>query len=290
MFKINLKQDAGVTLVEMIIATVITALIGVTLIRITSDAANGLSSTVGHVVATNQVVGFARILRNDIGGAQDIFPYGSVPASSDSQTYLCSSWDGTATNWTDSTAANFVRPLFTVAYPSVSYDPNATTPVFSAPSLGWVGYEIRNDVDPNGITYYSLWRVTCLDNSGISSNVVSSSRKLVDIGDSYGFDAAAVGAVDTNSPNGTPVLFCQAGTNLVSGVTTDIGNGCNVAGVNSTTSGSNGTNFYFQFKMPFVASTDTNQPGVANSLQTLSASDAKYSNQLTQSITRKIGN
>jgi len=172
----------------------------------------------------------------------------------------------------------------------VSYDPNATTPTFSAPSLGWVGYEVRNDVDTNGVTYFSLWRVTCLDNSGISSNVVSSSRKLVDIGDAYSFNSAAVGAVDSNSPNGTPVLYCQAGSNLVSGVTTDIGNGCNVAGVNASTSGSNGTNFYFQFKMPFSLSSGTSQPGVANALQTLSSADAKYSNQLTQSITRKIGN
>ena len=290
MSKSSLKSDTGITLVEIIIATVITALIGVTLIRITSDAANGLTSTVGHVVATNQVVGFARILRNDLGGAQDVFPYGSVPAASDSRTYLCSSWDGTNTNWTNTTSTNFVRPLFTIAYPSVSYDPNAATQVFSAPSLGWVGYEIRNDVDSNGVTYYSLWRVTCADDSGISSNVVSSSRKLVDVGDSYGFNAAAVGAVDTNSPNGSPVLFCQQGSNLVSGVTTDIGNGCAVAGVNATTSGSNGVNFYYQFKMPYISDSNTSQPGTSNALQTLSAADAKYSNQLTQSITRKIGN
>ena len=291
MIKKNLKNDAGVTLVEIIIATVITALIGVTLVRITSDAANGLTSTVGHVVATNQVVGFARVVRNDIGGAQDIFAYGATPAASDSKTYLCSSWDGTSTNWTDSTAVNFVRPLFTIAYPSVPYDTSATTaPTFALPSLGWIGYELRNDVDTNGITYYSLWRVTCADDAGISSNVVNSNRKMVDVGDVYSFDAAAVGAVDSNSPNGNPVLFCQAGSNLINGVATDIGNGCNVAGINATTSGSNGTNFFFQFKMPFIMSSGTSQPGVADALQTLSSSDAKYSNQLTQSITRKIGN
>ena len=291
MTKLNLRSDAGLTLVEIIIATVITALIGVTLVRITSDVANGLGSTVGHVVATNQTVSFARTLRNDIGGAQDIYPFGSNPAPADSQTYLCSSWDGVATDWTDSSAVNFTRPLFTIAYPSVTYDQaSLTAPTYAPPALGWIGYELRNSTDADGMVTYELWRVNCADNAGISSNVASVSRKLVDIGDVYSFDAAAVGAVDGNSPNGDPVLFCQPTTNLINGVTNDIGNQCAVAGVNASTSGSNGTNFYFQFKMPYIANSATNQPGATNSLQTLSPSDAKYSNQLTQSITRKIGN
>jgi hypothetical protein len=287
----SLRSDAGITLVEIIIATVITALIGVTLVRITSDVANGLGSTVGHVVATNQTVSFARILRNDIGGAQDIYPFGANPAPADSQTYLCSSWDGVPTDWTDTTATNFTRPLFTIAYPSVTYDQaSLTAPTYSPPSLGWIGYELRKATSTSGLVTYQLWRVNCADNSGISSNVVNTSRKLVDIGDVYSFDAAAVGAVDSNSPNGDPVLFCQPSTNLVNGVATDIGNQCAVAGVNASTSGSNGTNFYFQFKTPFVSNSATSSPGEASAQQTLSPADAKYSNQLTQSITRKIGN
>jgi hypothetical protein len=290
----RLRKDDGLTLVEVMVATVITALVAVTLFRLTNDAANSLTGTVNQVVSTNQIVGFTRTLRSDIGSANDVFTFGeTAPTSSIGTNYLCSSWrkNSVATDWTDPTSASFVRPLISMPTLWVDMTGNtAATPTFVEPSFYWVGYEIRGNTVAND---YELWRVACYDTAGTANADVVSQRLMVSI-PAVNFNAQAFGTIASGSSN-TAVMLCSSpndGSTPSPAATlgTDIGAPCNLAGTD-TTSGSNSVYSYFQFKFPYLASSATSTPGEAGSdAINLSSSDVKYSDSLTQLLTRKIGN
>jgi len=290
----RLRKDEGLTLVEVMVATVITALVAITLFRLTNDAANSLTGTVNQVVSTNQIVGFTRNLRSDIGSAADVFTFGeTAPTDAIGTNYLCSSWrkNGVATDWTDATSANFVRPLISMPVLWVDMTGNTTsTPTFVEPSYYWVGYEIRGNTASND---YELWRVSCYDSFGISNSDVVSQRLMVSI-PKANFNAQAFGTVATGSSN-FGVMLCSSpndGSTATPAPTlgASTGSPCNLAGT-STSSGSNATYSYFQFRFPYLASSSDSTPGEAVSdAVNLSSSDVKYSDSLTQLLTRKIGN
>lgn len=288
-------KDEGLTLVEVLVATVITALVALTLFRLTNDAANSLTGTVNQVVSTNQIIGFTRLLRTDIGEATDVFAFGEQAPSSDvGKNYLCSSWrsKSVATDWTNANSATFVRPLVSIPVLWADMTGNSTsTPTFVQPTLTWVGYEIRANAT---VGDYELWRVGCFDDSGLASATVNSERMLVSIPHDN-FDPAAFGTIANGSTN-KGVLTCSVPNDSSTSTPTPAATlgaepsyPCNLAGTDLT-SGSNANYSYFQFKFPYLPSANTSTPGTAgNSGVNLTTSDVAYSDSLTQLITRKIG-
>ncbi|MEY2954402.1 MAG: hypothetical protein RL530_3, partial [Actinomycetota bacterium] len=115
------SSDRGLTLVEVVVGTVITALISITLFRLGSDASIGLERSVDRSVAQVQLGNYAQLLRSDIGLSSAVTVYtASAPAYVDGDTSntaaLCGTWltAHNAATWTDGSKVGFVRTLFSL--------------------------------------------------------------------------------------------------------------------------------------------------------------------------------
>ena len=276
----QISQDSGLTLVEVLVATVVTALMAATLFRLTADVSNGMANTVSHAVTQNIVGGYVQQLRADFGSALDINVYSdAAPVALDptdrTQTFgLCSSWMTTqnADNWvspttTDARGAsvanpNFVRTLFTLNETTI----NTTSASYATPTNYWVGYEMRaNEATTGG---YSMWRVTCTDTGGSADLASSTSqRKIINFGQNF----------YTQASGQTQVICSNSSGQATS---------CAVTGVSATTSNVGIT--AFTFRLPFQKN-DTNLAGKAD-LVTINQSDVTFSDSLTTNMKRKIDN
>lgn len=265
-----LSQDAGLTLVEVLVATVVTALMAATLFRLTADVSNGMANTVSHAVTQNIVGGYVQQLRADFGSALDVNVYSdAAPVALDptdrTQTFgLCSSWMSgqSSTDWTDPTSATFVRTLITLNETTI----NTASASYATPTTFWVGYEVR--ANPSTMGGYSMWRVTCTDTGGSADLPTSTSqRKIINFGQNFYTQAS-----------GQTQMICLN----TSGQATN----CAVTGVSATTSNVGIT--AFTFRLPFQKN-DTNLVGKAN-LVTINQSDVTFSDSLTTNMKRKIDN
>lgn len=191
MLRRKLNSDSGFTLVELIVAASITALIAVVIVRIAADSSKGLERSLSELKSNSQVVNFVRNIRYDISGSTDLFAFDKNTPTAAAQNYLCSSWTS-AKSWTDPAAGNFVRELFSVAINDLEYvasqpvDGNSSLP-FLPVVRRWAGYEIRGD---NG--NYSIWRVSCKDSGG-TPDAITDSRKLIDLGSNLDPNVAGTG-------------------------------------------------------------------------------------------------
>jgi Tfp pilus assembly protein PilV len=274
-----LNSDAGLTLVEVLVATVVTALMAVTLFRLTADVSNGMTSTVSHAVTQNIVGGYVQQLRADFGSALDVNVYSdAAPVAIDptdrTQTFgLCSSWmtNQTSSDWNPTTTdgsgqtvinPSFVRTLITLNETTI----NTASATYATPTTFWVGYEVR--ANPATTGGYSMWRVTCTDTGG-SADLPSatSQRKIINLGQNFYTQAS-----------GQTQLICLN----TSGQATS----CAVTGVSATTSNVGIT--AFTFRLPFQKN-DTNLVGKPD-LVTINQSDVTFSDSLTTNMKRKIDN
>lgn len=265
-----IRSDEGLTLVEVLVATVVTALMAATLFKLTADVSNGMTNTVSHAVTENIVGGYVQQLRADFASALDVEIYSAAaPVSIDptdrTQTFgLCSSWmtNQTSSDWTDPTSATFVRTLFSLNETTI----NTAAASYATPTTYWVGYEVR--ANPATTGGYSLWRVTCTDNGGTADLPGSASqRQIINLSGNFYTQAS-----------GQTQVICSNS----SGQATN----CAVTGVSATTSNVGIT--AFTFRLPFQKK-DTSLDGKSD-LVTIKQSDVTFSDSLTTNMKRKIDN
>lgn len=78
-----LKNEAGVTLTELLIFLVITAFLSLGISRLITDAAVGLDRASQESVAARQVIRFSNTLKYDISGATDVIVLPATPLATD---------------------------------------------------------------------------------------------------------------------------------------------------------------------------------------------------------------
>lgn len=171
-----LRRDDGVTLMEVMLAVIITAILSVATIRVTNAAFGTLSRAADLAVATTQTVTLYQNLRQDFNAASDAYIFAvAYPTGS---TNLCTT--ATSATWvaTDST---FVRELVSIPLSLLNYDPTQQgTNAWITPQKAYRGYEVRN---VNG--GYQLWQETCLLDTSGNPLAPYRSTMLVDLGNSY---------------------------------------------------------------------------------------------------------
>lgn len=269
----NLREDRGLTLVEVVVGTVITALISITLFRLGSDASIGLERSVDRSVSQVMLGNYAQILRSDIALSNVVTVYSaSAPSYSDTDTSntaaLCGSWmiNHSDSAWTNPAGNNgFVRTLFSLKQSII----DTTSATYVDPTVRWVGYEVRSEagIGETGaaITNYSLWRVTCTETAGVvDPPAAGSAQKLIDFG--LNFNRAVTG--DSS-------LFCDS-----TGTATCATSGTSGINPNSVVTA-------FTFKLPFqdVKKLAAGYGGRGS----LTIRDAAFANTLTINMQRKIG-
>lgn len=169
--------DRGFTMVEMLIAILVTAIISVVIMRMFTTASLALNRAADESAAAVQATRFSRLIKYDVSGSDDAFIFGTnYPTGTSATGYLnnlCSSTKGTTTataKWTADPAgtSDFVRTLFTLRIPTIGYDPASSTTTTFAKDDGtvtglhsrWVSYEVRSGETSKG-RQFELWRVEC---------------------------------------------------------------------------------------------------------------------------------
>lgn len=153
------RRDTGFTVVELLFAVVITAVLSVAIGRTIDTASAAITRSGGQAVAAAQAVRFTAMLAYDMAGAADVYIFDETAPSNGGR--LCTTWaSGDSASWTDPTQPNFVRELFTVAIPTVT---TPTTPgalsTFLVSRTQLVGYELRRQTSTTA--KFDLYRVVC---------------------------------------------------------------------------------------------------------------------------------
>ena len=261
--------EQGFTLLEVIAATVITALLAVVMVRVGIDASKGLGRSANEIKATSQVVNVVRNLRYDIAGSTDLFAFDKNAPTATTTPRLCSTYNSATSDWVNTTATNFVRSLLTLKINDLKYnaiEPGTGTaaPVFLPITVSWVGYEIRY----NSKTY-ELWRVTCPDVNDVPSTPeVAASKLLIDLGANIDPNTAGTGVPTVAGvPDSTFAITCDA---------------AKVCPVAASTLNAN----YYSFSIPYASPTSA---GPSNGVQQRQLSnDVTYANPLLKVMSRKV--
>lgn len=160
-------SDEGLTLVEILLAIIITAFIGVVIVKTTISSSAALTRTSREVNTNLQVMNFSRTLRYDIAGATDVYVFANPPSTLQR---VCGSARIDNVKWqlSDSQSA---RTLFTIRVNELidpSYIPSSDSkPSYIERATGkWYGYEIRR---PRANQNFELWRVACDETNGAPS-------------------------------------------------------------------------------------------------------------------------
>lgn len=294
--KQHTHRDSGLTLVELLVAVIITGLLASVLFRVASDAGQSLQYQVDSVRNAQSAIRFAQAMRYDIAGSTDVYAYGApadyAGTGPKDRNQLCSTWRSesaeirryhplaTALNndrWTkidNPTSSGFVRTLVSIKIRELIYDranPQDST-WFEQKNL-WAGYEIRSarpgsSDRPNR---YYLWRVTCDSNSsGLPLADIATEERMLELGTSI---PAAVSGI-TSLSCFDAVLTASA---------------CPVTGL-TTASGSTASKFStYTFAVPYTEPTGGKRAQDAlKRLRPLSAADPN--NTLLQRMTRRVNN
>lgn len=164
-----LREERGLTLVELLITVAITSVLAIAVVRTISTAQTAIERSTAQTVSSVQTMRFAGLLKYDLAGASDVYVFdGSAPATTSN---LCSSWiPGNGSAWTDTSDPQFVRELFTVVIPTLTPPAGAgTLRTFLSTRTQLVGYEVRRQTST---TDYDLYRVVC-DGGQQSQRVLS---------------------------------------------------------------------------------------------------------------------
>lgn len=203
--KLSLKRDSlqdssGLTLVEVLLAMIVTSIIAFVIMRLFLTTSTGLSRSAQEAASAMQATRFSLLIRYDVSGSRDTFIYGENYPADNSK--LCTSTETTAARWnanpSSASDGEFRRSLFTFEIPTIGYDrnsmpetmkfateTNAIEGVIDRVYLQWVGYEIRKSIR-EGEPQFELWRILCDPQStGFSSptaSMVRDEERLVILG------------------------------------------------------------------------------------------------------------
>lgn len=165
-----LRQDRGVTLVELLIAVAITGVLSIAIVRTISTAETTISRSAEQTVSSVQTMRFIGLLKYDIGGASDVFVFdGNVPSGT---ARLCTTWtSGDGNAWSDPTNPRFVRELFSMQIPTLTPPSQpGPLPTYLTARSQLVGYELRRQ--SGSAVKYDIFRVVC-DGGQQSQRVLS---------------------------------------------------------------------------------------------------------------------
>ena len=288
----TVKQDSGISLIEILVALLITTLIAIVIARVTMDASAGLTVAAEESVSSQQSLLFGQTLQYDIRASSDLYVYGATkPADS---TNLCTS--ATDSTWTPANST-FVRPLFTVLVNDISYNKSfgtlTSTTAWTPATTKWVGYELRRtDIGTNNVSdTFEIWRGECANLNGAPDTwSPATAAALINLGDTFCSDSTGsvfLGIANSkdvgraNCPNrfsgdasfapaGNTVLYCGDYTSLCA------------------TGTSTATNSTYSFTLPYAGCRLVLVSITNNASCTLSSGNGKKSNSLSQ-ITRRVG-
>lgn len=211
--------DSGFTLLELLIAVVITSMLMILMGRILTDTSNGMARAVDNNIAVQQVLRLSRMVKYDVAGSEDVYVFGQNYSSS----ALRCSTATTSSNWSPAAqTTELIRPLFTIKIRDVSggsYDrlQRGAPSTFLDTKYEWVGYELYRAAWLPGTRApnYEIRRVGCPDTAshtpaGVRAN---DTEMMVSLGTAVRASCAvgvpdAVGACNA----GTSVLKCEADT------------------------------------------------------------------------------
>jgi len=195
-----IRDSSGMTLVEVLLAMIVTSIIAFVIMRVFLTTSSGLTRSSEEAAAAMQATRFSLLMRYDVSGSRDAFIYGSTYPSDASK--LCTSTTTTPARWNSDPATasdgEFRRSLFTLEIPTIGYDKTSMpeTMNFATESqafesldgrvyLQWVGYEIRK-VLREGKLKFELWRIVCTPpTTGMSAptaTMITDEERLVVLG------------------------------------------------------------------------------------------------------------
>ncbi len=164
----RLKSDGGMTLVEVLLALIITAFIGVVIANVTMGASKTLQVTAEEAINAQQSVVFSQRLKADISNSESLYVFTKNPPTESNTLQLC---DGTGSNFSINSEKG--RPLFTLNIRSAPID--VTTYIWP-PSVQKVEYDLISQVDNFGNkNTYQITRRVCGSTLPI--------QKMLNIGD-----------------------------------------------------------------------------------------------------------
>jgi len=148
-----MRRDDGFTLVEVVIAAVITGVLALAVAQVIAVTETTLTQSAGRAITSTQAVRFGGLLRYDLSGAADVFMFDTTPPTNVAT--VCSSWSpSNGTSWSDTQSNVFVRPLFTVLIRTLGA--STGTGGFAPVEQQRIGYELRGEADS-----YAVFRVDC---------------------------------------------------------------------------------------------------------------------------------
>lgn len=240
----SLHASKGLTLVEVLLAMIITSIVAFVIMRVFITTSSGLERSAQEAAAAVQATRFSLLIRYDVAGTQDTFIYGKSYPTNTSK--LCTSAETTQAKWNADPAGagdgGFRRSLFTFEIPTIGYNRSSMpeTMSFSPQTdaiedingrsyLQWVGYEVRKVVRDKKSSF-ELWRVLCAPSTtgfdSPTSTMVSSEERLVILGSAVNPDISGLTsllcynragglltvpeATSTNNPNDPISKRCTA--------------------------------------------------------------------------------
>jgi type II secretory pathway pseudopilin PulG len=266
-------QDDGFTVIELLIALLLTIFVSGFLVQITDQATKSIGKISDSAVTVQSAIRYSNLIKYDFSGSQDVYVHSVTPPNATTNK-SCNSFKSGSALWGAPTGLlPYVRGLFTLRVADVSYDRTSESNLgWQTISYTWVGYEIRQKAYSSAtITKPSLelWRVNCADSSGIPATAsAAKSQKLLDLGPTLASSVLSDAyikcydsAIDASGARVTILIDCRAGASPGSDVTT---------GFRSD---------YYAFELPY----DKNQPGAKGILKQLM--DVQY-----QQLRRRIDN
>lgn len=153
-----LRDERGVTLVELLVAVAITGMLAVAIARTTTAAQTSIERSSAQTMSSVQTTRFVAMLKYDLAGASDVYLFDATAPGATAP--LCTSWTtGDTDAWTDASNPQFVRQLFSVDVPTVTSPSSPGTTAFLSVRTQRIGYEVRRQSASAAI--YDLYRVVC---------------------------------------------------------------------------------------------------------------------------------
>ena len=152
-----LNSDSGMTLIEVLLALIITAFISVVISNVTMGASKTLQVTAEEAINAQQSVVFSQRLKADISNSESLYVYSGNKPTSANTLQLC---DGIGSNFSINSEKG--RPLFTVNIRTVPTNVDVNTTYSSTLLVQKVEYDLVSQVDNFGNkNTYQITRRVC---------------------------------------------------------------------------------------------------------------------------------